>query len=239
MAAAEPKPASVIAGRIKCSKPPRPLVGSQPSCTAKMKISSSPSQKLGIACPTSANRRASRSGIEPRRSAASIPAGTPTTMIRTKAAMLSCTVAQRRGATSSQAGRSVKIESPKSSRTTSQRKLPYWTISGSSRPSRSRWAWIDSSVALRAAYASIGSPISRAPMKTSVTTTKTTTSDCSTREMRCPVTAAPCPPAPRPHRARYVVCAFRFQSSTEGGWPKYGSHVKRDVPTCVCTSSNR
>ena len=86
----------------------------------------------------------------PRRTAASTPIGTPIAMIRTNAAMLSCTVAQSRPRTSFQAGRSEKIESPKSSCTTLARNLPYCTIMGSSRPSRSRAASIDSSVALRA-----------------------------------------------------------------------------------------
>jgi hypothetical protein len=48
------KSPSVIAGRIRCSRPPRPEEGSQFSRTEKTRISMIPSQKVGIAWPSSA-----------------------------------------------------------------------------------------------------------------------------------------------------------------------------------------
>jgi len=45
----------VIAGRIRCSRPPRPEEGSQFSRTEKTRISMIPSQKVGMACPSSAD----------------------------------------------------------------------------------------------------------------------------------------------------------------------------------------
>ena len=48
------KSPSVIAGRIRCSSPPRPEEGSQLSRTEKTRISMIPSQKVGMACPSRA-----------------------------------------------------------------------------------------------------------------------------------------------------------------------------------------
>ena len=45
---------SASAGRMKCWMPPVPEAGSQPSITAKIQMSTIPSQKLGIDWPISA-----------------------------------------------------------------------------------------------------------------------------------------------------------------------------------------
>ena len=47
--------ANVVAGRMIWAIPPRPLVGSQLSFTANIKIDMIPSQKPGMDCPIKAN----------------------------------------------------------------------------------------------------------------------------------------------------------------------------------------
>ncbi len=57
---------SAIAGSTRLFHESRPNAGSQFSCTAKNRISSSPTQKLGMACPSMAKTLAKRSNQEPR-----------------------------------------------------------------------------------------------------------------------------------------------------------------------------
>ena len=56
-----------------------PLVGSQPSQTLKKSCSSSAAQKAGSATPETASTRTAWSNSRLRRTAASMPSGTPTT----------------------------------------------------------------------------------------------------------------------------------------------------------------
>src|SRR5215813_9697901 len=102
------------AGRIRCRRPPRPPAGSTPSTTPKKRMSMSPSQKVGIDCPRTANTRAARSSSLPRYTAEYTPSGTPMRTLRSIATTPSSIVAGSRSRMCSVTGRRVRIELPKS-----------------------------------------------------------------------------------------------------------------------------
>ena len=76
----------------------------------------SPSQNVGIDCPSTANTRAPLSSTLPRRTAEYMPRGTPMSTLMTIATMPSSAVAGNRSQMCSVTGRRVMIEVPKSPR---------------------------------------------------------------------------------------------------------------------------
>ena len=73
------KAPSAVAGSTSDASPSRPAAGNHPSQTAKTRMSRSPSQYTGMACPSSTPTEQTASRSELRRSAARMPAGTATT----------------------------------------------------------------------------------------------------------------------------------------------------------------
>ena len=89
----------VMAGRIMYWIPPRPEVGNQPRCTAKIHIRTIPSQKPGKDCPSRATIFAAESQTVPFMTAASTPIGRAIATLISKAKPASWRVAGRRCAT--------------------------------------------------------------------------------------------------------------------------------------------
>jgi len=90
-------PISVISQRLP--------IGSTLSTLPKIKMRISPSQKIGTALKITAITRVKLSKGPPRRTAAIMPVGTPTTRPTSSAARLSSSVAGMRSTTTSSTGR--------------------------------------------------------------------------------------------------------------------------------------
>ena len=90
---------SVMAGRIMYWIPPRPEVGNQPRLTAKIHISTIPSQKPGNDCPSSAMTFATRSHTVPLYTADPTPMGKAIRMLISSAKPASSRVAGSRSHT--------------------------------------------------------------------------------------------------------------------------------------------
>lgn len=104
MVAAEKTP-SVKAGRIRERRPSSaPPVGIQPSLTAKSMMSMMPSQKAGMHWPSRASTRITASETLLRFTAATMPAGMPSTTEMSRAAQASVRVAGARSSTTDMAG---------------------------------------------------------------------------------------------------------------------------------------
>ena len=95
---------SAIAGRMMCEMPPAPKAGNQFSSTEKIRISSSPTQKPGIACPSIAKPLPMLSIQPPRCTADSTPSGTASAVENSNAESASWIVEGRRSSTSVSAG---------------------------------------------------------------------------------------------------------------------------------------
>ena len=168
---------SAIAGRINERKPASsPPVGNQPNWTAKKKIIIRPSQKLGVACPITATKRASQSMTVPRFNAARMPSGTASASANTTPATPSLSVLTARSPIAASAGvPPPSHELPKSPCANFPRKMAYWTWSGWCSPRSSRRRSTASgrrwSGASRVAS---GLPTRRETKKTVVATMKTT-----------------------------------------------------------------
>ena len=111
-----------------------PDAGSQPRWTANSKMSMMPSQKCGTESPESARTLAATATGRPCLTAAMIPAGMP---IRSAIAMeqtASSTVTGSLAASSWDTGILLRIDSPKSPRSTRPIQIAYWIGTG-----RSRW----------------------------------------------------------------------------------------------------
>src|SRR5215831_4513640 len=91
---------SVMAGRIMYWIPPRPEVGSQPRCTAKIHISTIPSQNPGSDCPSRAMTFAPLSHTVPFLTADRTPMGSAIKALTSSAKPASWSVAGRRSITS-------------------------------------------------------------------------------------------------------------------------------------------
>ena len=117
----------VTAGRIKLFHSQRPEGGTQPSVTAKKKISIIPNQKGGVDCPSNATTLPTWSQRLSRLIEDSMPRGMPTTSEKIKAAKPSCRVAGRRLMMMSVTGCLSITELPKSRVKASPRKMAYWT----------------------------------------------------------------------------------------------------------------
>src|SRR6185437_12055135 len=161
---------SVMTGSTKCSGPPMRPDGSQPSSTLNTKISSTPSQKLGTATPSTATVPAARSRKPPRLSAAVTPSGMPRIMPRTSAQGISTSVLGRRSKNASTAGCLMRIEVPRSPRIALPTKIANCSVSGPSRPSVLVSAARSSAVASSGTIRSTGLPVSRPRKKTIVAT---------------------------------------------------------------------
>ena len=122
---------SVMAGRIMYWIPPRPEVGNQPRCTAKIHISTIPSQKAGKDWPSRAMTFAAESQTLPFMTAAITPMGSAITMLMSRAKPASWRVAGRRCRTRPIAEWPCHFQDcPKSPRTALLRKMKYWVWSG-------------------------------------------------------------------------------------------------------------
>ena len=164
-----------MAGSTRCASVPRPETGSQPSSTAKTMASTGPSQKFGIEIPVNARVVATWSTIVPRPTAAMIPSGIDTPIATSIAAAASSSVAGSRSTMARVTGSLVRNEVPRSPRAALQRKPPYCSMSGRSRPSRVRSAATSSSAAVSPSMAWAGSPGMRwISAKTSVATPSST-----------------------------------------------------------------
>jgi hypothetical protein len=125
----------VMAGRIMYWIPPRPEVGNHPRCTAKIHISTMPSQNPGRDWPRSAITFAAESQTLSLNTADSTPIGSAMTMLMRRAKPASCSVAGRRCQTSPIAVCPCHFQEwPKSPRTAFERKIAYWVGRGWSSP---------------------------------------------------------------------------------------------------------
>ena len=88
--------------------------GSQPSSTLNTKISTMPSQKLGMAMPSTATVPAARSRMLPRLSAATTPSGMPNAIASRIAHGMIASVLGRREKNTSTVGSRMRIEVPRS-----------------------------------------------------------------------------------------------------------------------------
>ena len=91
-----------------------PEAGSQPSPSAKITISTMPSQKLGMLAPKRDASALSRSSGEFRRAAERTPSAIPPSVDSTRALAVRTTVAWNRRSTSPSTGRFIQIERPRS-----------------------------------------------------------------------------------------------------------------------------
>ena len=180
----------VAAGSSRRLRPPWPVAGSQPSWSEKTKISSRPSQKLGIDTPPRATSIAARSIQVLCHTAASRPSARPTTLAITMAVAASSSVLGSCSAISWMTGRRVKIERPKSPATARVTKRTYCSGSGSSRRSWARSSRSCSGVALAPLrMASTGSPGSRWTIEKTTTDTPTITGTDSKMRRRMKVSS--------------------------------------------------
>src|SRR6267142_1540899 len=153
------------AGMTRWSRSPPPVAGSQPRCREKTKISRKPSQKLGIATPSSATTIAATSSQELRPSAASRPSGTPRPIATSMLASASWPVLPMFSVISAVTGRRLRIETPRSPRSALPTKRPYCLSTGSSRWSWARiWAIWSGVVTNSASMILTGSPGTRKSM---------------------------------------------------------------------------
>ena len=129
-----------------------------------------------MACPITARTRASQSMTAPRFNAARIPNGTASAIANTRPATPSLNVFSARSPIASIAGvpPAARQEVPKSPCARFQRKLPYWTISGSFSPRVSLKRSMSAPLASSGNRAPSGLPTVRETKKTIVTTRKTT-----------------------------------------------------------------
>ena len=77
---------SVTAGSTRCFHVPTPEVGNSRSCTENIRISTIARKNCGVTIPSTAPIVAAVSIIVPRRSAATIPSGSPSAIPNTSAA---------------------------------------------------------------------------------------------------------------------------------------------------------
>ncbi len=108
-----------------------PEVGNHPRCTAKIHISTMPSQKAGSDWPSRAMIFAAESHTVPFMTADSTPIGSAITTLMSSAKPASCRVAGRRCHTRPMAEWPCHFqELPKSPRSALRRKMRYWVESG-------------------------------------------------------------------------------------------------------------
>src|SRR5262245_51562934 len=159
-----------------------PDAGSQPSQSAKITISTMPSQKLGMLAPKSEASALNRSTSELRRAADSTPRAMPPSVDSSRALTVSTTVAWKRRSTSPSTGRFIQSERPRSPWSTRPIQRAYCTGSGSSRPSSVLSREMSSWVACGPSMISAGSPGDR--WRTAKTTIDTPSSTGPTRRSR-------------------------------------------------------
>ena len=104
-----------------------PEAGTQPSQSAKITISTMPSQKTGMLAPKSEATALSRSSSEFGRMADAMPSARPPAVESTSAAPVSTSVALKRPSTSFSTGRFIQIERPRSPRATRPSQWTYCT----------------------------------------------------------------------------------------------------------------
>src|SRR5918993_427571 len=157
------------------------LDGNQPSSTLKTKISSTPSQKLGMATPRTATVPAARSSQPPRWRAATTPNGMPSIMPSSSAQGSRTSVLGRRSKKASTAGCFMRIEVPRSPCSALPKKIRNCSDNGPSRPS----VWVSwarsSAVASSGSIRSTGLPVSRPRKNTIVATMNSRTTPCIRR----------------------------------------------------------
>ncbi len=127
---------SATLGMMRWRRSPPPVAGSQPRCRENTKISSRPSQKLGMATPSSATIIATTSSHELRPRAASRPSGTPRPIATSMLASASWPVLPMFSVISAATGRRLRMDVPRSPRSALPTKRPYCWSTGSS-----RWSW--------------------------------------------------------------------------------------------------
>ena len=155
------------AGRTRFETPPLPDVGNQPSCTAKIQMSTIASQNEGSDCPSRAISFPPVSSMLPFFTADITPIGTASNTDTPIAITASCNVAGRWCSTSSIAVRPCHLkDAPNSPFAAFLTKVKYWMYHGSLRPHRSLMRLKSSSDASGGNSTSSGFPESRAREKT-------------------------------------------------------------------------
>src|SRR4029453_1461844 len=157
------------------------LGASQPSSTLNTKISSTPSQKLGMATPRTATVPAARSSQPPRLRAATPPRGMPSPIPSSSAQGSRTSVLGKRSKKASAAGCFMRIEVPRSPCSALPMKIRNCSLSGPSRPK----VWVSwarsSAVASSGSIRSTGLPVSRPRKNTIVATMNSRTTPCIRR----------------------------------------------------------
>ena len=146
-----------------------------------MKMSRMPSQKLGIAMPSTATVPAARSIMLPRFSAATTPSGMPTHIASSKAHGMRTSVFGSRSRNASTAGWRMRIDMPRSPCSAFLMKIKNCCHSGPSSPSALIIAARSAAVASSGSIRSAGFPVSRPRKKTIVATRQSSTTPCSSR----------------------------------------------------------
>src|SRR6267142_6845993 len=173
----------VTLGSTRLRRSPPPVAGNHPRWRENVKISRSPSQKLGIATPSSATAIEATPSHELRPSADRRPSGMPSAIATAMLESASCAVLPTFSAISVATGRRLRIEVPRSPRAALPTKRPYcWRI-GSSRWSCARMRAIWSGLVTNSASIIFtGSPGTRNSMlKTASVTPKRTGTTARTR----------------------------------------------------------
>src|SRR5436190_3492652 len=155
--------------------------GSQPSSTLKTKISTMPSQKLGVAMPSTAIVPAARSRKRPRLSAATTPSGIPTSMASSIAQGMIASVFGRRERNTSTAGWRIRSDVPRSPCNALPMNATYCVKSEPSRPIASIRCARSSAVASSGSIRSTGLPENRPRKNTTVATRTRSKRPCNSR----------------------------------------------------------
>jgi len=199
---------------------PRPLEGSQPSCTENSMISIRPTQNEGSEKPRIENPMIARPARPPLRRPAHRPSGTPISTDSTSAVTASSSVAGRRCAISVSAGVEYAKERPRSPATAFCRNRPYCTHMGLSRPKAATVAARSACVASGLIRMSTGLPMAYMPTNTSSDMTSRTNTLCSTRRTTKAIMARDRGQRPPRQGLR------RAPSNVSGPWPSYQPGLK-------------
>ena len=165
-------------GRTKCFTEPLPETGNTPKLTAKIQINIVDSRNKGIACPIKAAERIVVSSGVPRRVAAHMPMGIPSTAAKNRAGTPNCRLLTKCGTIRSRGG-CLCLNDRISPLESSVRKRRYLTYNGWSKPIRTRNASTSSALASIGANKAAGSPLALIAMNTSIEIATMTTIDCS------------------------------------------------------------
>ena len=151
-----------------------------------------PSQKLGVAMPSTAIVPAARSRKRPRLSAATTPSGMPTSMASSNAQGMIASVFGRRERNTSTAGWRMRSDVPRSPCSALPMNATYCLKSEPSRPSASIRRARSSAVASSGSIRSTGLPVSRPRKNTTVATRTRSMRPCNSRRaMKPPISGYP------------------------------------------------